>query len=104
MTTGVERRRAPRYSVFLPVCMPTSGTGEIFGVTRDVSSGGLFFYTELEYLEAGNRIEFVFQFPTQVGEKEKKSLGIMKRRWHGKAGRHEVHVLQTIYLGSRLNR
>ncbi len=66
MTTGVERRRAPRYSAFLPVRMPTSGTGEMFGVTRDVSSGGLFFYTELEYLEAGNRIEFVFQFPPQV--------------------------------------
>ena len=67
MTTGVERRRALRHSVFLPVRMPTSGTGELFGVTRDVSSGGLFFYTELEYLEAGNRIEFIFQFPTQVG-------------------------------------
>jgi hypothetical protein len=66
MTTGVERRRAPRHSVFLPVHMPTSGTGEMFGVTRDVSSGGLFFYTELEYLEAGSRIDFVFQFPTQV--------------------------------------
>jgi hypothetical protein len=66
MTTGVERRRAARYSAFLPVRMPTSGTGEMFGVTRDVSSGGLFFYTELEYLEAGNRIEFVFQFPPQV--------------------------------------
>ena len=65
MTTGVERRRAPRYSVFLPVCTPT-GTGEVFGVTRDVSSGGLFFYTELEYLEAGNRIDFVLQFPPQV--------------------------------------
>jgi hypothetical protein len=66
MTTGVERRRAPRYSVFLPVRMPTGGTEDIFGVTRDVSSGGLFFYTELEYLEAGNRIDFVIQFPTQV--------------------------------------
>jgi hypothetical protein len=70
MTTGVERRRAPRHSVFLPVHMPTSGTEEMFGVTRDVSSGGLFFYTELEYLEAGSRIEFVFQFPPQVSSDE----------------------------------
>jgi len=66
MTTGVERRRAPRYSVFLPVRMPTTGTGEMFGVTRDVSSGGLFFSTELEDWEAGSRIDFVFQFPPQV--------------------------------------
>ena len=39
----------------------------MFGVTRDVSSGGLFFYTELEDWEAGSRIEFVIQFPAQVG-------------------------------------
>ena len=66
MTTGVERRRAPRHSVFLPVRAPATGTGEMFGVTRDVSSGGLFFYTELEDWEAGSRIDFVFQFPPQV--------------------------------------
>lgn len=67
MTTGVERRRAPRYSVFLPVRTPATGRGEVFGVTRDVSSGGLFFYTELEDWQAGSRIEFVFQFPPEVG-------------------------------------
>ncbi|HEX9119119.1 MAG TPA: PilZ domain-containing protein [Terriglobales bacterium] len=66
MTTGVERRRAPRYPVYLPVRAPTTGTGELLGVTRDVSSGGLFFYTELEDWEAGSRIDFVFQFPPQV--------------------------------------
>lgn len=66
MTTGIDRRRAPRYSVFLPVRAPTTGTEEMLGVTRDVSSGGLYFYTELEDWEAGSRIDFVFQFPPQV--------------------------------------
>ena len=67
MTTGMERRRAPRYSAFLPLRAPTTGAGELLGVTRDVSSGGLYFYTELEDWEAGSRIDFVFEFPPQIG-------------------------------------
>ena len=66
MTTGVERRRAPRYAVYLPVRAPTAGTGEMLGVTRDVSSGGLYFYTELEGWQTGSRIDFVLQFPQQI--------------------------------------
>ena len=38
----------------------------MLGVTRDVSSGGLYFYTELEDWEAGSRIDFVVQFPPQI--------------------------------------
>jgi hypothetical protein len=66
MTTGVERRRAPRFPAFLPLRTPSPGPGKVFGVTRDVSSGGLFFCTEREEWQAGSRIEFVFQFPPQI--------------------------------------
>lgn len=66
MTTGVERRRAQRHTVILPLRMPNGGSGRVFGITRDVSSGGLFFYTEMEKWKAGNPIEFVFQFPPEV--------------------------------------
>ena len=66
MSTGDERRKAPRYAVVLPVRMPDSGVGTVFGVTRDVSSGGLYFYTEMPQWQTGARIEFVFQFPAQI--------------------------------------
>jgi PilZ domain len=66
MTTGVERRRAQRYSASLPIRTPNAGRGKVFGVTRDVSSGGLFFYTEMEKWQTGSSIEFVFQFPAQI--------------------------------------
>jgi PilZ domain-containing protein len=68
MTTGVERRRAPRYQAFLPVRAPTAESGELLGVTRDVSSGGLFLYTEMECWQAGSRIEFVLQFPQEISD------------------------------------
>ena len=66
MSTAGERRRAPRYSVVLPVRTPDSGVGRVFGVTRDVSSGGLYFYTEMPEWKSGARIEFVFQFPAEI--------------------------------------
>jgi len=74
MTTGVERRRAQRYPVFLPIRTPNTGAGKVFGVTRDVSSGGLFFYTELEKWEAGSSIEFVIQFPPQIAVQPESTL------------------------------
>jgi hypothetical protein len=74
MTTGVERRRAQRYPAFLPVRTPNTGAGKVFGVTRDVSSGGLFFYTELEKWEAGSSIEFVIQFPPQIAVQPETTL------------------------------
>jgi PilZ domain len=74
MTTGAERRRAQRYLTSLPVRTPNKGVGKVFGVTRDVSSGGLFFYTEMEKWEAGNSIEFVFEFPPPIGAHAESAL------------------------------
>jgi hypothetical protein len=66
MTTGVERRRAPRLSVSVPVRTPDHAPGRVFGVTRDVSSGGLYIYTESEDWKEGSRIQFMFEFPAEV--------------------------------------
>ena len=66
MSTGVERRRAPRLSISVPVRTPDHEPGRVFGVTRDVSSGGLYIYTESEDWKEGSRIQFVFEFPAQV--------------------------------------
>jgi hypothetical protein len=66
MTTGVERRRAPRLSLSVPVRTPNRAPRKVFGVTRDVSAGGLYIYTESEEWREGSRIRFVFQFPVAV--------------------------------------
>lgn len=66
MNTGVERRRAPRLSVSVPVRTPNHDPGRVFGVTRDVSPGGLYIYTESERWKQGSRIQFVFEFPKEV--------------------------------------
>lgn len=66
MNTGVERRRAPRLSVSVPVRTPNHDPGRVFGVTRDISSGGLYIYTESEDWKEGSRIRFVFEFPAEV--------------------------------------
>ena len=66
MNDGGERRRAQRYATVLPVRTPDGGMGRVFGVTRDVSSGGLYFYTEMPEWQAGARVEFIFQFPQEI--------------------------------------
>jgi hypothetical protein len=66
MTTGVERRRAPRLSLTVPVRTPNRTPGTVFGVTRDVSAGGLYIYTEPEDWREGSRIQVVFDFPAEV--------------------------------------
>lgn len=66
MTTGPERRRAPRFPISLPLRTPNSGAGTVFGVTRDVSSAGVYFYTESSTWQEGSRIEFVLTLPPQV--------------------------------------
>ena len=66
MTTGTERRRAPRFPIPLPLRIPGSGAGRVFGVTRDVSSAGVYFYTESDEWQEGSRIEFIVNFPPQV--------------------------------------
>jgi hypothetical protein len=66
MTTGVERRRAPRLTLTVPVRTPNRAPGKVFGLTRDVSAGGLYIYTESEDWQEGSRVQFVFEFPPEV--------------------------------------
>ena len=66
MTTGAERRRAPRLALTVPVRTPNRTPGRVFGVTRDVSAGGLYIYTEAEDWQEGSRIQVVFDFPAEV--------------------------------------
>jgi hypothetical protein len=66
MTTGVERRHAPRMSLSVPVRTPNRAPGRVFGLTKDVSAGGLYIYTESEDWREGSRIQFVFDFPPEV--------------------------------------
>lgn len=66
MTSGVERRRARRFVVSLPVRNPHAPSETVFGVTRDISSAGVYFYTEGDDWQQGKRIEFTMELPTEV--------------------------------------
>jgi hypothetical protein len=66
MTTDVERRRAPRLALSVPVRTPNRAPGKVFGVTRDVSAAGLYIYTESQDWREGSRIQVVFDFPAEV--------------------------------------
>jgi hypothetical protein len=66
MTAELERRRARRFALSLPVRIPNPAPGPVFGVTKDVSSAGLYIYTESPEWQEGGRIQFVFDFPVEV--------------------------------------
>jgi hypothetical protein len=61
-----ERRAKQRFSVQLPILISASGPiPESSGVTRDVSTGGVFFYTEFWPAETGT-IEFLLTLPSEI--------------------------------------
>jgi PilZ domain len=66
MTSGVERRRARRFIVSLPVRKPDINAETAFGVTRDISSAGVYFYTEANDWREGKRIEFAMELPPEL--------------------------------------
>lgn len=61
-----ERRSHPRRPVRVPVKVRTAEGKEGSGVTRDLSSNGIFLYSETG-LEAGSKIELVVMLPASLG-------------------------------------
>jgi hypothetical protein len=66
MTSGIERRRARRFVVSLPVRSAAQNTESVFAVTRDISSAGVYFYTEADDWTEGKQVEFVLELPSEV--------------------------------------
>ena len=62
-----EKRNIKRFSLSLPVVVQNieGGSGELRGITRDVSSRGAFVYLESNASE-GAAIEFLMTLPTEV--------------------------------------
>ena len=66
---GQERRCKERFDLFLPITVSVNDS-EVAAVTRSVSSGGVYFYTQ-GTLHEGNTVEFRLTLPdvlTQAGD------------------------------------
>jgi len=61
-----ERRSRQRLTARLPVKLRHGSGGEINGTTRDLSSSGIFLYSE-KGLEPGAKIELVITVPASLG-------------------------------------
>ncbi len=68
---GQERRCKGRFDLFLPITVSVlSSKNQIAAVTRNVSSGGVYFYTQASVQE-GDTVEFRLTLPdvlTQAGD------------------------------------
>jgi len=67
---GQERRCKGRFDLFLPITVSVRDKNEISAVTRNVSSGGVYFYTQGSVRE-GDSVEFRLTLPdvvTQAGD------------------------------------
>jgi len=64
-STSSERRSRPRVPVRVPVKVRHEG-GEHDGQTRDLSSSGVFIYSE-SGMEAGSKLELVIMLPPGLG-------------------------------------
>ena len=62
----MERRSRQRMTARLPVKIRQAPGAEIAGTTRDLSSSGIFLYSE-EGFEAGANIELVITLPASLG-------------------------------------
>ncbi len=65
-TEGSERRSRRRMPVQAPVKVRKSDGTEASGLTRDLSSNGIFLYSE-SGLEAGSKLELVVMLPSGLG-------------------------------------
>jgi hypothetical protein len=62
----VERRAGQRFPFLLPVSLRDVATGaEALGFTQDISSRGVFFFTEMPLLE-GAAIELTLNMPSEI--------------------------------------
>jgi len=64
-TTVVEKRRATRFPMALPVILAKPAEAEEMAQTRDVSSGGVYFEVA-EAPSPGSRLEFVLTLPAEI--------------------------------------
>jgi PilZ domain len=65
-TQGSERRSGRRVTVQAPVKVRKSDGTESPGLTRDLSSNGIFLYSE-SGMEAGSKLELVVMLPADMG-------------------------------------
>ena len=65
-----ERRRNPRIPKRVPITLK-SGNQSAAGVTRDLSSNGIFLYTDAE-IAAGTELEIVLVLPPEMSNGEKR--------------------------------
>jgi hypothetical protein len=65
-TQGSERRSGRRVPVQAPVKVRKSDGTESPGLTRDLSSNGIFLYSE-SGMEAGSKLELVVMLPADLG-------------------------------------
>ncbi len=65
-TPSSERRSRDRMPVRVPVKLRRTDGSEQNGMTRDLSSGGIFLYANSN-LEAGSKLELVITMPASLG-------------------------------------
>src|SRR5258708_29398282 len=66
-----ERRSGPRHPARVPVSIKIQqGSAEAAGVTRDLSTGGVFLYTDSQISE-GSELEMVLILPAEITRSEK---------------------------------
>ena len=71
-----ERRSGQRTPVRVPVSVKTTGGSiEATGVTRDLSDGGVFLYTDSQISE-GSQLEMVLILPPEITQ-ERKAVGLL---------------------------
>jgi hypothetical protein len=63
--TGDDRRSRPRLPIHVPVKVRHQGH-EHAGLTRDLSSSGIFLYSESE-IKAGSKLDLVIMLPPNLG-------------------------------------
>jgi hypothetical protein len=71
MASKTDRRSAPRTVVTLPVCLKTAtGQADVEAQTRDISTNGVFLYTD-SGIDEGSNIEMVLILPPGLTAGEK---------------------------------
>lgn len=66
MTNDMERRKARRIAVSVPIRTTNPALGNVVGVTRDVCLAGAFFYIASDSWKVGASIEYVLELPSEV--------------------------------------
>ena len=93
MSAKPERRRGPRVSVRLPVSIEIAKSQPVTGVSRDLSTSGIFLYADAQILE-GSELEMVLLLPEAFTNGEKQwvccQASVIRVEAGGKQGRFGV--------------